>query len=338
MAKFNAKWSVEKQVERLLYSSGMFGGPRDGSGKRSRSLAIKDARSDGAKTMNQIALKTGIYGTKTSRTYQSTMKALTKFCITTGRAETVDQIKPEHVKEFLQYKYGGKKASFDAYTSALSKMDAALSIACNRPPQWQELLKEQREIAAKLLNGDQIARAYEKPVQLIEAMNPTYQDGKYRLAAELQYYGGLRVAEAVSNETKTAGGFKPLDATNLKGKCVDPVTGDPAGAITFKGKGGKMRTQYLPVWLYDKLSDHIDKHGRLKADYEAYHRHVKEAAEATGQKYEGRGTHGLRWAYTQDFQDSLCVRGIDGHRALTITQQRLGHETLHHTLRYSRRV
>jgi len=77
-------------------------------------------------------------------------------------------------------KPGCRKATFDTYTSALGKLDAALSKACDRPPQWKELLREMRLAAAVILNGEQPARAYSRPQELIEKLS-----GKYRLVAEL---------------------------------------------------------------------------------------------------------------------------------------------------------
>lgn len=72
----------------------------------------------------------------------------------------IGKVTPGHVKDFLLTKLGCKKSSFDAYTSALGKTDSAISKACDRPPQWKELLRDMRFAAAVTLDSEQSARAY----------------------------------------------------------------------------------------------------------------------------------------------------------------------------------
>jgi len=325
---FKAMWTPGKQVKRLFAASGMYSsGPTDRDGKRSRKLAIEAARASGAKTSRDQSYCTPIFAKTTGRQYEQVAKSLLQFCIDTGRADTIDAVTPEHVKDFLMTKLGCRKASFDAYTSAIGKLDASLSKACDRPPQWKELLREMRLAAAVTLKGEQPARAYSRPQEIIDKLS-----GKYRLVAELGYLAGLRVSESTGT-----GGFKPLSVENLKGETIDPYLKRPSGLIAVTGKGGKKRVVPIPIELYRRLQNHIHENGELNVHQGLYRSLLKDAAVQTGQLYEGRSSHGLRWSYVQDITDILCAMGYPAEEAMLVAQQRLGHNDLHHTWRYNRR-
>lgn len=324
---FKPIWSPEKQIKRLFAASGMYSGPTDRDGKRSRKLAIEQARAAGAKSSRDQSYQTPIYAKTTGKKYEAVARSLLRFCIDTGRADTIDAVTPEHVKDFLMTKLGCRKASFDAYTSALSKLDAALLKACDRPPQLKELLKEMRLAAAVTLNSVQPARAYSRPQDIIDKLN-----GKYRLVAELQCRAGLRISEATGT-----GGFKPLSVENLKGETIDPYLKRPSGLIAVTGKGGKKRTVPIPIDLYRQLESHVRENGGLNVHQGLYRSLLKDAAVQTGQRYDGRGSHGLRWSYCQDLTDVLCSMGYPAEEAMLEAQKRLGHNDLHNTWRYNRR-
>lgn len=324
---FKPIWTPEKQVKRLFAASGMYSGPTDRDGKRSRKLAIEQARAAGAKSSSDQSYQTPIYAKTTGKKYEEVAKSLLRFCIDTGRTNTIDAITPGHVKDFLMTKFGCRKASFDACTSALGKLDAALMKACARPPQWKELLREMRIAAAVTLNGEQPARAYSRPQEIIDKLT-----GKYRLVAELQFRAGLRISEATGT-----GGFKPLSAENLKGETVDQYQKRPAGLIAVTGKGGKKRNIPIPIDLYRRLESHIHENGELTVHQGLYRSLLKDAAVQTGQRCEGRSSHGLRWNFVQDVTDVLCAMGYPAEQAMLVAQRRLGHNDLHHTWRYNRR-
>jgi integrase len=190
---------------------------------------------------------------------------------------------PAHEKDFLMTKLGCRKASFDAYTSAIGKLDAALSKACNRLPLWKDLLRQMRLAAAVTLNGEQPARAYSSPREIIDKLT-----GKYRLVAELQYRAGLRISEATGTE-----GFRPLSVENLKGEIIDPYLKRPAGLIAVTGKGGKKRVVPIPIDLYRQLESHIQENGALIVHQGLYRSLLRDAAVQTGQRYDGKSSHGL---------------------------------------------
>lgn len=324
---FKPLWSPEKQIKRLFAAAGMYSGPTDRDGKRSRKLAIEKARASGAKSPRDQSYQTPIYAKTTGKKYEAVATSLLRFCIDTGRADTIDAVTPDHVKDFLLTKLGCRKATFDAYTSALGKLDAALSKACSRLPQWKQLLREMRLAAAVTLDGEQAARAYSHPEEIIDKLT-----GKFRLVAELQYRAGLRISEATGT-----GGFKPLSVENLKGETIDPYMKRPAGLIAVTGKGGKKRVVPIPVDLYRRLERHLIENGSLTVHQGLYRSLLKDAAVRTGQRYEGKSSHGLRWNYVQDVTDVLCAMGYPAEEAMLQAQNRLGHNDQHHTWRYNRR-
>ena len=325
---FKPFWPPEKQIKRLFAASGMYsGGPTDRDGKRSRKLAIEQARVTGAKSSRDQSYQTPIFAKNTGKKYEAVAKSLLRFCIDTGRAVTIDAVTPAHVKDFLLTKLGCRKASIDAFTSAMGKLDAALCKACDRPPQWKDLLRDTRLVAAVTLDGKQSARAYSRPQELVEKLS-----GKYRLAAELMYKGGLRISEATGT-----GGFKPLSVENLQGETIDSYLKRPAGLIAVIGKGGKKRIVPIPIDLYRHLESYVHENGELKVHNGLYRSLLKDAAIQTGQRYEGRSSHGLRWSYCHDINDLLGALGYPAEEAMLVAQKQLGHNDLHHTFRYNRR-
>ncbi len=89
---FKAMWTPEKQVKRLFAASGMYsGGPTDRDGKRSRKLAIEAARASGAKTSRDVSYQTPIFARTTGRQYEEVARSLLRFCVDTGRADTIDK-------------------------------------------------------------------------------------------------------------------------------------------------------------------------------------------------------------------------------------------------------
>jgi len=297
---FKPIWPPEKQIKRLFAVSGMYSnGPTDHAGRRSRMLALAAAKATGAKTTSDQAYATPIFAKTTGKKYESVATSLLRFCRDTGRADTIDQVTPHHVKDFLMAKLGCKKASFDTYTAAIGKLDAALAKACERPPQWKDLLRDLRKVAAITLDGEQSARAYSRPKDLIERLTDNY-----RLVAELQYRGGLRISEASGSGT-----FAPLSAANLRGVTFDSYLKCAAGVIAVTGKGGKTREVPIPLDLYQRLENYLREKDQLRVHQGMYRSLLRDAAQQTSQRYDSRSTHGLRWCYVQDITDLLCGLG-----------------------------
>ncbi|MDD2672941.1 MAG: site-specific integrase [Syntrophales bacterium] len=162
----------------------------------------------------------------------------------------------------------------------------------------------QGRISPDSWNGQ--GRAYERPTELISAID----NEKHRIMAEIQYHGGLR-AEGVGapreGHSKAA-----LSLENFKGVILDPFTQDrQVGVIEVTEKGGKTTKHYVPVEVYERAQSYIKENGPIREKYERYLESVNNAAEQTNQYVPGRGTHGLK----HNFVDDFVQRGIECSRS-----------------------
>jgi integrase len=127
-------------------------------------------------------------------------------------------------------------------------------------------------------------RAYDNPQRLIE----TIENVEHKIAANIQLQGGCRVSDATY-----------IKEGDLKGIVKDEKTGEEKGVIYVdKSKGGKSGNVTVDKKTYEMLQEIIkNNNGLFNVDYEKYRLAIKEAAEKSGQEY--NGTHGLRWNYAQ---------------------------------------
>jgi hypothetical protein len=78
----------------------------------------------------------------------------------------------------------------------------------------------------------------------------------------------------------------------------------------------------------------IKQNGLFKIDKDAYRDSLKAAAKATGQQYDIRSSHGLRWNFAQERFNTLQEFGKTYDQALAQGSQELGHERAEITLHY----
>lgn len=285
---------------------------------QSKHNAKATAKTRGAKGPTEYAQITGVFSHNTYRAYFKTCVELMQYASEVHGIKKANQLTDEHVRAFLLGKSAVKLASFRRYTAALTKFDAALSNLLVRPPQWSTLLKEFREAAPVILDGEQPARAYRDPAGLVQRL-----DGDMRLIAELQWKAGLRVSEACQ-----------IKSHQLKGTTRD-YKGRTVGILEIKGKGGKVRLTNMPLTTYNALRFRT-AHGSLRVDPSNYRVHLRQAAYQSGQQYVGRGTHGIRWCYAQERMDELINNGMAYEVALTTVSKLMGHERASITLHYMR--
>jgi len=145
-------------------------------------------------------------------------------------------------------------------------------------------------------------RAYDRPAELISAID----NEKHRIMAAIQYHGGLR-AEGVG-APREGHSKAMLSLENFKGVIRDPFTQDrQVGVIEVTEKGGKTAKHYLPLDVYERAYSFIKDNGPIREKYERYLESVNNAARQTGQYVSGRGTHGLK----HNFVDDFVRRGIE---------------------------
>jgi len=172
-------------------------------------------------------------------------------------------------------------------------------------------------------------RAYPDPVRLIENI----ADQTFQLQASLQYEGGLRAegAGAPSNRRLQ----NPLVKKGLHGIGRDPATGNQAGVVAVKEKGGKETEHYISLETYNRLERYIQDHGRLESDYAAYVAAINQAAKKTGQYAPGRGSHGLKHNFAQERYLECIGHGMSHEQALQQTSLETAHFRMRETLTYT---
>jgi hypothetical protein len=118
--------------------------------------------------------------------------------------------------------------------------------------------------------------------------------------AELQYHGGLR-AEGVG-APREPHSKAALSLEKFKGVVRDPFTQDrQVGVIEVTEKGGKSTRHYVPIDAYERARHYVEKSGPIREIYERYLESINDAARQTGQYIPGRGTHGLKHNFVEDF-------------------------------------
>lgn len=269
----------------------------------SRHAAKELARAEGAKKPDEIGKKTGIHSYATADAYRDVWRQAGNFCKDNYGVKDLEKMKGEHARAFLlsKVKDGVARQTFKQYASALEKLGTALNWYSARYERGNsyDFTKELKDVRAlgRELPASKGARAYTQPRQLLIAL----EQSNFRAAAALQNNNGLRLDE--------------LRTISLKGNSLASV----------RGKGGKIREIRLHPNLEKYLSKNLEAGQRgLRINEREYRAALKQAAEATGQRY--TGSHGLRWNYAQDRFQQLQADGLPRDLALSQVSAEMGHE------------
>lgn len=164
-------------------------------------------------------------------------------------------------------------------------------------------------------------RGYEFPEELISAI----KDPEYQLAARLQLEGGVR-AEGVgfprSQFSKAV-----LTLANLHGIVEDPYFRDGrlVGVLETTEKGGYTSRHYITPATYQELEIFIILNGSVGGTNFYYKRAIDQAAKATGQYLTGRGTHGLKHNFANNFYAEAVRSGKSHESAMLEISKRCSH-------------
>ena len=269
-------------------------------------------------TSTAIAEKTGIHSLGTRDNYLDKWQDLIRFSKEESGLKNLEKLSTDHVREFLAYKIemGVSYSHWSGNASAIAKLENALnaySEKYNRGSTYdfKTVVKELRPEARAELPRFQGTRNYHNPGRLTDAIGHQ----AHQLVARIQHESGLRLA-----------GASNINASQLKRLAKDPLTGKMVGIIEYKGKGGKLGTAQVSPGTYQRLADHISKHGQLKVSADGYRNSLKTAAKATGQGY--NGSHGLRWNFAQERFKELQKAGVSYEKALGSVSHELGHNRI----------
>lgn len=259
-----------------------------------------------------------VYSARTEAGYKKAWEQFFNFAREEHGVRDPAKIKRRHIEEFLQRKINqdAKLKTFKTYAAAISKMELALNNVRKYPLHYSEAVDRMRVIAKQQLNGDVRSRAYKNPVAVVDEIKIE----EYKVAAELQMYGGARIAEI--SELKRG--------RNLLG------IKNGVGVIRLTNtKGGRVRDMSVSVELYKRVEDLAAEDGTFEFSRGNYSRALKRAAERSGNEWQG--THGLRWNYIQNsFRERQEVGGLNYEEALQAVALEIGHSRPEITLHYLR--
>ncbi len=237
----------------------------------------------------------------------------------------IEKLTAEIAQDFLQSMIMAKvaRSSFDAYASALVKLQLALNIYSRK--RGTNIIYDFgldpncniRKMAASELREDIRSRAYLRPTELVASLPDRWQ-----IIAEVQYQAGPRVSEVLT-----------LRTTNLIGyNCV----------VLVNTKGGLERTIMLSEKTYQKLLAFLEANGAsmllpgqtVESASNIYRRQLQKAAIQTEQTYEG--SHGLRWCYARESYNRYIRQGMTPEQAAAKVSADLGHRRASITAHYLR--
>jgi integrase len=204
------------------------------------------------------------------------------------------------------------------YRSAISKMGLAIDRWLQR---HNEPLGEEKSRAHAYydaitdvikdipLESGSKDRAYDNTTTLEGALRQT----EHKLALHLILDQGFRASEvSLIRETQ--------------------LTGDMMHVIC---KNGQEFDRRLSAGVYAELRAWIDKHREFRINQDSFRADLKQAAEATGQEY--NGIHGLRYNFAQELYLKCINEGKEEQDAFRVVSERLGHHRTGITKHYLRR-
>jgi integrase len=311
--------SVKGQVHALWNLSGI------NAIGTSKHEAKNAAREEGAKTWSDIGSKIGIHSYGTADNYRATWRDLLKFSKEVWGEKNIENLTPEIVREFLRNRadHGVAFATFQREAAACGKLEQALnlySVNHNRGNHYdfQASIDEARQ-SARELRRFRGSRDYTDPRSLVSATS----DSDHQTTAKIQLESGSRIHEASLIRKKQLLGYK-----------IDPVTNQKRGAIHYKGKGGKVGEHLVSPHTYEAIEKKIEEDGEFRINKDSYLGSLRAAANITGQRYVGNGSHGLRWNFAQERFYELQKLGQTYDQALAQVSNELGHERAEITEHY----
>ena len=274
------------QVHQFFNKSGI---NRIGTSKHAAKAVARESIAGGSEsrsaTWHNIGKRIGVHSYATADAYRDVWRHALVYARENFRIRSIEKLTPEAIQSFLKSKIAENvsHATFMQYAAATEKLETALNMYAEKfhnksnKYDFSSAIASARQEAHTTLARFTGSRAYQNPEKIIENL-----DGTSKLVARLQYEAGLRIKE--TNMIKT---------DQLKPNGILEVHG---------GKGGKIRSVELPTDLYKTLQERIEKTPSHTFTYNqnSYRYHLKKAADAAGEQYTGKSTHGLRWNYAQE--------------------------------------
>ena len=295
---------ITNQIGRYLDKSGM---RCEGQGSKFESLQAK--RAEGAKGSQETHDNLKFFSYSTEDSYISCFRQFLRFEYSEYGLKQPEQTKPEMLRAFAVHlvDVGASQNTYQKYMSALSKFDNILEKATKNKVDWEKTLKDLRPLKDACPDKEH-PRAYANPRALINEL-----DGNYKIAAQLQFYCGLRVSDAVYI---SADRWDPYTRTGIA-----------------NSKGGQQIAFRPPPEVAVAISREIEAEGKFSVH--GYPYALKAACERLGIEF--NGTHGLRANFAKARMEHYEKGCRLSHReALQRVSEEMGHHRPEITERYLR--
>lgn len=275
----------------------------------------------GAKKTDRIDPKHPSYGKvssyKTMDAYKQTWIQLLFFLKEQFHLNDPEKIDEEHIRDFMVYKALERpsKLYLARISAALGKLETALTLYAKQ--KYGEDRYYDFSIRQIVLDGarnlEMVAdnyhdRAYAKPNILAGTLDRI----EHRLCADIQWQSGGRLEAGIL-----------IKKEQLRGYCIDPITGVTMGQIWSKEKGGREGMLMVLTPTYNWLKEHIEEHGRFKIDRQKYTADIRRTCENLGIK--GEGSHGFRYAFAQRRMKEYMRAGYTYEQSLQAVSLEMKH-------------
>lgn len=314
------KGDLRTQLSVLFRETGIY---QKGVSKRLEKAQAKDRIVDrgGKVNSHEIAKETSIYGKGTFKNFRSTCNQLVEYInSSSNRDRNIESIGNKTIEKFLEYtiEKGVTYGTYQNTVADLTKLEGVLTRFAEKTESGNTYNFDKpkaylNDRANQLLEKGVEARAYHRPQEMIDQL----KDERFNLVATIQLESGSRINEA-----------SLIDKTRMGG--LAEIRGQEMGVIHLRGpdcKGGLERDVYVPKETYERIKKFVAENGKLHIprgyERDVYREALKEAAEATDQKY--TGSHGLRHNFAQDRMAQELRDGVGRSIALTKIAVEMGH-------------
>ncbi|MDD2368527.1 MAG: hypothetical protein PHQ90_04435 [Sulfuricurvum sp.] len=284
----------------------------------------------GAKKTDRIDPKHPSFGKvssyKTMDAYKQTWLQLLFFLKEQFHLNDVEKIDEEHIRDFMIYKVLERpsKLYLARISAALGKLETVLTLYAKQKYGEERYydFSIRQIVLDSARNLEMVAdnyhdRAYQRPDIVANSLSQS----SFTLAGDVQWQSGGRI-EAVGIIKKE----------QLRGYCIDPITGVTIGQIWSKEKGGREGMLMVLTPTYNWLKEHIEEYGQFKIDRQKYTADIRRTCENLGIK--GEGSHGFRYAFAQRRMKEYMKAGHTYEQSLQAVSLEMKHNRAKITTHY----
>ncbi len=220
-------------------------------------------------------------------------------------------LEPQHIQSYLESKVesGVKYSTLQSYSAALEKLEVALneyakSHDLGKTYDFHEAIQSVKDSAHKKLDHSVKAGAFSNPWAVINVI----KNETYRIIAEAQYSGGLRLSE-----------LNKISTSNFLGNNK---------FLVKRSKGGLTRTvTFRDSEAYENFKNLVSQsNGKFSFSTNSYKHAVATAAKLVDEKY--TADHSFRHNYAQEKYSELRQEGKNELQAKIELSRELGHSRL----------